>query len=490
MILRLRSRVGTWREEVNGSLTISALIATVEHKYNCTIKKVSKSQNYSDLIDKSLTVDALGLKHGDMIFIDASGASKTELLSSKSSKTIDANGNLIAAKQETVNGAFRPGLQALRTQKLHWTLTDMVEFDNKYTFEVKGEHLSFCSSVSCDQNSLDSFQQYLQNFAFGRKRCAYLYGKFVNDNEIVGSEEYKKKKEENDGYKKSKNNQSVKRKMKLSDLDALTKNDLKPKQGVLVEAIYEPLQENNENEFILLEDPREDKVEIIAKGLGLEKVGFLFSHPPGRDGYTFSTHEIINSGEQALEATDGKRDSAFCILACTGLLQDGRYMADFQSYSLTPQCIDMVAEDALLQMKDNPGHSSINETFTLIVEKKEAHVVDNDFFIKRIPIIMHQNKLANNFPSFNRPLDKSPDNKALKTVLSKLGRNPTDASIAKALNDFNILIYLSVIFDSNDELEAIAKFVASHTVDGLEPLPLESGYKVVIFSSAEIEIDL
>mmetsp|Transcript_12674 Transcript_12674/g.20501 ORF Transcript_12674/g.20501 Transcript_12674/m.20501 type:complete len:480 (+) Transcript_12674:93-1532(+) len=470
---------------------LSEFLANVEHEKACKITKVAKRPNMQDEIQNngSMSLTSLGLKHGDMLYVDASGAGSTtngtpDLVGS-GRKAIDAHGNLVQAER-TDDAAYRPGLQSLRAQKLHWTLTDMVEFDSKYTFEIKGEQLSFCSSTSLDGDSCNGFQMYLQRFKFNTCRCAYLYGKFVPGDEIVGSVEYKAKSTAVETQKekeeaKTKKYGQTKAKMRVADLEEKLKEEVKPKQGAIVHAIYEPLQQNDASSFSLLEDPNEPKVEAIAKGLGLEKVGFIFSHPP-RQGYNFSTHELIQSAEQALDATDGKFDSAFAIVKVTS---DDGASAAFDAFSLTPQCIEMVAEDALLHMPDNAGHAAINETFLLIVEKKEAHVVDNDFFIKRVPILSHQSPYSGSFPRLNREFDNAPGQQDLKNVLLKVGRNPSDADLAKALSDFNVLVYLGEIF-GQDELYDIADFVRSH-VENDKPKKIQDGYKLLLFSFAGLD---
>lgn len=46
---------------------------------------------------------------------------------------------------------------------------------------------------------------------------------------------------------------------------------------VNVEAIYEPKQEGEMNAVMPLDDPMESKVDMIAEGLGFEKVGWMFT---------------------------------------------------------------------------------------------------------------------------------------------------------------------------------------------------------------------
>lgn len=65
-----------------------------------------------------------------------------------------------------------------------------------------------------------------------------------------------------------------------------------PHWQVKVECIYEPPQENSPEGFVLLEDPREETVDKLAELLDLQKVGWIFAHPPREKGYQFSSAEV------------------------------------------------------------------------------------------------------------------------------------------------------------------------------------------------------
>lgn len=59
-----------------------------------------------------------------------------------------------------------------------------------------------------------------------------------------------------------------------------------------MECVYEPPQENSPEGFVLLDDPREETVEQLAQLLGLQRVGWMFAHPPREQGYQFSSAEV------------------------------------------------------------------------------------------------------------------------------------------------------------------------------------------------------
>lgn len=61
----------------------------------------------------------------------------------------------------------------------------------------------------------------------------------------------------------------------------------------VVEALYEPPQENDFNHSIIMDDPFESHVEAIAASLGLERVGWTFT--------TFSK-DVFLSSEELIQA--------------------------------------------------------------------------------------------------------------------------------------------------------------------------------------------
>jgi len=52
---------------------------------------------------------------------------------------------------------------------------------------------------------------------------------------------------------------------------------------VQVDCSYEPPQRCTATTIELLDDPHEDLVNSVAQSLGLERVGFMFSHPGPRE---------------------------------------------------------------------------------------------------------------------------------------------------------------------------------------------------------------
>ena len=230
------------------------------------------------------------------------------------------------------------------------------------------------------------------------------------------------------------------KKMVLSDLPSASKNTL-PKKSVRVEFIYEPRQIGTPSGFDILDDEREAAADALAASLGFIKVGFIFSHPQ-REDYNFSAREIIQAGQQCLEASQGAFDSPFVVVK---VFPESDGNVAFDAFQLTPQCLEMVAEDALLELPDNPGVCAVHETFTAIVEAKAAEVIDNDFFIKRVPIVSHASPLSGGgggFPPYNRDKSEVPSPHAFKNAMRSVGRSPTTLALLRGIANFHILMYL------------------------------------------------
>jgi len=467
--------------DVEGKNTIADIKSRVEAEHKVKVGEVSLKPNFSELVKDSDRLDKLGAKNGTMFHMKISGG---VVVVGNTRRELDEKGNVVNIAAD--GKGVRPGLQALRDTKLQWTLTDMVELEDNYTYKIKGAKKDLCAKASLDMSACQSFQQYIAKSSYKTCRCGILYGKFIDseaETERRNEEEAEKKRREaNTGYG------STKKKMNLSDLDVKMKKEGGAKQAVVVEAIYEPPQEGTDKSFSLLEDPREAAVDAVANSLGLVRVGFIVSHPPSTD-FVLNSTEICVGAEQSLEATQGERESPFVVVRVT-LNEEGNVI--FEPYTLTPTCLDMVAEGAIEPMIDNPSHCSVVSPFQAIVEAKEAHVIDNDFFIKSVPIVNHDSKVAgptNSFPRFNRSLTEAPSNTALKNALKGIGRNPSPADLARALSDFHLLVYLSEVINPGSGLEDICKWVAkfafAENSDGTGTLePLQEGYKMLIMNMA------
>ena len=232
------------------------------------ILSTTPSHGTDMILDDSLTLKQCGFSHGTLLFLDSSKLTTSVApLSGTKNKSIDATGNIVLSKTSDP-AAFRPGLLSLRSQKMHWTLTEMTELENNYTFIIKGKEPIYCESTTLDHESAEKFQNYCNSFGFKRPRAAFMFGKFIDleSKEIEYS-------------KKPKRYGETKGAMRVSDFKP--DDDTKPKKAVIVDCIYDPKQEC-ENGVDFTVDFSDNEIQTamkIGNSLGLEWVGFIFSHP-------------------------------------------------------------------------------------------------------------------------------------------------------------------------------------------------------------------
>lgn len=379
-------------------------------------------------LEDSLTLSECDLTHGSMIFMDTSKITNVAPPSGASrGKTIDSQGNLVCKTQMEDPAAFRPGLLSLRAHKMHWTLTDMTELEDKYTYTFKGKEPATSESLSLDFESARRFQSYCGALGFRQPRAGFLFGRFEDVSLAPSASGTKTKK-----YGETKGT------MRVSDF--VSEEDEKPEKCVVADCIYEPKQQVENGTDLVVDFESEETLTAIrvAKAMGLQWVGFIFSHPPGRDGFHFSANEVTEAAYACLEATEGQVDSPFTIVKVAPG-QDGIQMDAFQ---LRTTCLKMIINDALLKMPSRPGFFAVDEKYQAVVEAKSAEVIDTDYLIKRTPIKSHSSECSSKFPPRNRhAASDQPNADALRKLLSSQLDNPSQ--LRKSLKDFHLLMYLT-----------------------------------------------
>lgn len=315
--------------------------------------------------------------------------------------------------------------------------------DEQFVFRItsKGNE-SVCTQVSVDTNSLLDFENYMRQLDFQRIRVGYLYGTIGADNKVK------------------------------------------------VECIYEPPQDTTDTSFVLLDDPLQDRVNIITDMLGLKKVGWIFSHPPREKGFNFSAQEIIVTAEQQLEAANGVEDTPFVTVKVTITVdENGNQVINpttqvpemsCEAFQVSKQCMEMTAEGVLIANSTNLGACGVNPTFTAMVEGKAAKEIDNDMFLMRVPIVQHNSALLiTKFPKANREGLVQTQND-LKEQISKVD-SKSGWSLAALLGDLQCLLFLSNVLDMNTDLPLICDAIVN------PEHKLEEGFALIIRSIAGIE---
>lgn len=425
MLIRVRSNVGVWRVEVDDPVTAESV-------------KMSLLNERPNLVfEKDLSLDPAGnqplngqsLSHGTMIYCRVDPSTCAAAATGDNTKrVIGKDGSIQTVVGSAKDNGFRHGLMALGDMKKSWTLAEFTALDAQFEFKIARQPESIAQQVSLDIPSITNFQRYCQT---RRHRFAFLYGKFV----------------EEEGEK--------------------------PK--ILVEAIYEPPQEMDDSPegFSMPEDPLEEKLEVLASSCGLQRVGWILSHP-AREGYVLSGAETILAAELQLEAAGGVQETPFCMVTVSPKV-DGTISVE--AFQVSQQCLAMVAEEALVADPENPQKCKVHETFTAIQEGKASPTVETDFFVTPVPIAQHTSeRWISDFPRHNR-VDEHPSKSALKMSLQKA--NTQGWTLEDRLADFQLLLFLQQFLDASDMTKLCESIV--------EKKPLDDGYKLLIASLAGLD---
>ena len=152
---------------------------------------------------------------------------------------------------------------------------------------------------------------------------------------------------------------------------------------------------------------------------------------------------------------------------------DKEGQASFEAFQVSDQCLDMFSAGALVQNPEKPEACSIRDTFSAIVEAKETHEVDNNFFLCVVPVLQHDSFLKVSFPKINREGSIRTREK-LSEQLKRYKSEPYIRRIA----DFEVLLFLSDFLEPNTDIPIICQSIVNPDT------PLDSGYQVLIDSVA------
>mmetsp|Transcript_29141 Transcript_29141/g.38327 ORF Transcript_29141/g.38327 Transcript_29141/m.38327 type:complete len:447 (+) Transcript_29141:71-1411(+) len=445
MIVRIRSPVGVWRiSDVSADSTVEELLNKISagHKLQLTAEEIGgcplRMENamgrpgtpVTGLGGLGATLGSLGVQNGSLLFLELPQDRLTVHEESQVAKKITADGKIEVQTFEdrSKRVGFRPGMMALRSMKMQWTLNDFMLLDGQFTYKMTRQKEAICKGVSLDSNMCASFQSYLHQFAFQQSRMGYLYGKFLEDGKVQ------------------------------------------------VEACYEPPQEGSPEGFELAEeDPLEERVNLLTSLLNLERVGWIFSHPPREEGFMFSNAEILTAAELQLEAANGVEDTPFVTVKVT---LDDEGNSHFDAFQVSKQCMEMAAEGAI-EPHDDPGVCAVNETFTALVEAKESNEVDNNLFLCVVPIEQHDSQvLVSQFPPANRE-GIVQTNDDLKKQLQKAGTNGW--TFIDMLGDFHLLLFLCGFLDIQTDVPRICQSILDKSI------PLDEGFNLIIRSLAGLD---
>eukprot|EP00923_Selenidium_pygospionis_P020519 GHVN01035442.1.p1 GENE.GHVN01035442.1~~GHVN01035442.1.p1 ORF type:complete len:579 (+),score=121.09 GHVN01035442.1:634-2370(+) len=221
----------------------------------------------------------------------------------------------------------------------------------------------------------------------------------------------------------------------------------------VVEGIYEPPQTSKDGEAVLLEDPFADEVDKVAHALGLEKLGWVFTHLPRDEALTSS--EVVQVAKMQNASTDilhytGYPTSRFvtCTISPSGdtggdPTPNAYMVSDMGQAFERHRLLSPAPPDPLhLQLRE----AEKNEVLPLVLESgNPVKKFDSHWFIVRVnesaPKQVRSIFTNTKFPRENR---------ARAIVEKDLGdyfRQVSDtAPSSKRVSDFHLLLYVARVF--------------------------------------------
>ncbi|KAM1257192.1 hypothetical protein ACFX15_030578 [Malus domestica] len=409
MMLRVRSRDGLERVTVENpqSTTVSELKSLIQTQLRIPFQNQTISTSQNLLLAK--TQEEI--------------ARFTDMANPNTSLTALnlAHGSIVYLAYDGERRVAGPAFHPAGSFGRKMTMDDLIAKQMKVTRQ-ENPH---CELVSFDRDCANAFQHYVNDtLAFATKRGGFMYG--------TVSEEGK----------------------------------------VEVDFIYEPPQQGTEDNLVFYRDPEEEKaVEAIAMGLGMRRVGFIFTQSVSQDkkDYTLSNREVLQAAE--FHAESGLKEWVTAMVKLE-VNEDGGADVHFEAFQMSDICIRLFKEgwfETEIGEGDDPKLSKMQKDVVLGV--KDTKEVDNDFFLVVVKIFDHQGPLSSSFPIENR--NTPVILKALKTHLDRAKNLP----LVKRISDFHLLLLLARFLDVANDVPALAVCVHKQS-------PIPEGYQLLIETMA------
>ncbi|KAI4349591.1 hypothetical protein L6164_010158 [Bauhinia variegata] len=409
MILRIRSRDGLERVSVDSPhISVAQLKSLIQSQLQIPIHNQTISTNQNLLLAKT---------HEDLLRFTDMANPDTPL-----SALNISHGSIVFLSYEGERRVAGPAFNPAGSFGRKMTMDDLIAKQMR----VARQENPHCELVSFDRDCANAFQHYVnETLAFAIKRGGFMYG--------TVSEEGK----------------------------------------VEVNFIYEPPQQGSEENLLLFRDPDEEKlVEAIAAGLGMRKVGFIFTQTISQDkkDYTLSNREVLQAAE--LHAESGLKEWVTAVVKLE-VNEDGAGAdVHFEAFQMSDICIRLFKEgwfETDIGQEDDPKLSKMKKD--VVVGVKDTKEVDNDFFLVVVKISDHQGPLSSSFPIENR--NTQLEMRALKNHLDRTKNVP----FVKRISDFHLLLVLARVLDPAADIPALAECVQTQTT-------VPEGYQLLIESLA------
>mmetsp|Transcript_1017 Transcript_1017/g.2933 ORF Transcript_1017/g.2933 Transcript_1017/m.2933 type:complete len:485 (-) Transcript_1017:160-1614(-) len=421
---------------------------------------------------ENATLDALGLKHGDVLYVRAKSRAASEPVAMEheagaaagsTSATAFANGD--GAVSENGAGDSKPKpfrcLHGPRGMCEHcmpkedpreryqreidkWknrngSSVAVMEALDALKFRIKPQENGAISAASVDTAAANDFQAYLVTTGFSQHRFGLLYGTVDAEN--------------------------------VARCDAV----YEPPQVGTAE-MYVPSEESDasgdgaSSSSSASSPSISTRADLVARDLGMVHVGMIFSAKPRK--CILSALDVVTAAKLAVR--EGERRSGaereFVIIS-VALAEDGQTL--FEAFQLSDQCLEMFRAGVILEsglQKPNSGRVKMRDP--VLVEGKETHSVHTEFFLINVPIRGHDGWLRNGaFPAANRELRGQHQRDLVEAL-----RSQRDKPFFEQLADFHLLVFLSAILDVYTDMPGLCALVR----DRREPTELEAGYQLML----------
>ncbi|KAG0591364.1 hypothetical protein M758_1G166700 [Ceratodon purpureus] len=407
MLIRLRSRDGLERVTVASNATVGDLQGAIAETLNVPVSAQLLSRNQALLVSKD---PVSGKEFADM---QSPGATLASLgIGHGTLLFLYYSGNRVVAPVTAVtpHGAFGRKM----------TMDDLIARQTR----IERQETPHCSALSFDREAANAFQRYVhESLAFAVKRGGIMYGSVNEAGEVK------------------------------------------------VDVIYEPPQQGTEEGLLLMRDMDEEKrADVIAEGLGLRKVGFIFTQTvsqASRD-YTLSNAEIRQAAEFHAESEFEHWATAIVKLEVN---EDGGADVHFEAFQLSDQCVKLFKDGWFLENVPDLDPKLTRMKKEVIVLQKDTFTVDNDFFLVPVKIFDHEGSLTTSFPVENREPPAT-----LQALKAHLERHKTKPYV-KRISDFHLLLLLSNFLDINTDVPQLTEAIRTEG-------PVPDGYQLIIESMA------
>jgi len=326
MLIRVRSRDGLERVTVDANATVKQLQYAIAETLNVPVSQQLLSRNRALLLAKGADRDAASFT--DMKNLDSS-LSSLGLTHGAMVYLVYSGERVVAGPPVTPHGTFGKKM----------TMDDLIARQTR----IERQEKPHCSSLSLDRDAANSFQNYVhQSLAFAVKRGGFMYGSVNEAGEVS------------------------------------------------VEFIYEPPQQGSEDRLLLMRDMEEEKhADIIAAGLGLRKVGFIFTQTvsQSKKDYTLSSIEIRQAAQ--LHAESEFECWATAIVKLEGN-DEGGTDVHFEAFQLSDQCVKLYKEGWFVEDCPDLDPKLSRMAKDVVILSKDTRDVDNDFFLVLVKILDHE----------------------------------------------------------------------------------------------------